>query len=501
MLLSADIISFELSKKFSLKKQCDNNIMQFNPPLLLSPGTIACFDSSCSSTDASIKLSNSKNTLLVYCNGEKIPPIKNNLYEIYLDQFSNAEEVLNYLQCVFASYDTWDRQLQLIALEDRNVQELLDICVPIMQNDIGLLDGKLTLQAVAYYDSPPGQPTWEKQKQISRVMQEIREVRDYKTPFHYVHTKEDPGLPTIGVNLFDGQMWIGLFFLEGVHPFRKHDLTLMAHAAKYLKYILFQPSHGNGAKFNRVADVFRDMIDKKHVEQSELIQIWSLVGFDLDDQFQCMSVELPPDLLPEIRRYICSQLAFQAPSTISVEYGGRIAMLINMTKATIRQPDYLVGIRNLLNDLHIHAGISGICNDVFMIRNYYASAEAALYLGLNACDPETIYEFSRYSREYALYHCPGDLKPSMLYPEGLVRLIQHDENSSVSYVETLKVYLEEGCNAAKASRRLFIERNSFLGRLEYVLKLLDMDISNPEIRQYLILCIYLYKANVHRDSV
>ena len=41
---------------------------------------------------------------------------------------------------------------------------------------------------------------------------------------------------------------------------------------------------------------------------------------------------------------------------------------------------------------------------------------------------------------------------------------------------------------------------SGLGRLERVINLLDMDFSNPEIKQYLILCIYLYKATIQRDS-
>jgi hypothetical protein len=369
-----------------------------------------------------------------------------------------------------------------------------------MQNDLGLLDAKLTLQAAAYYDNSTGKPTWEKQKQISLVIDEIQEIRNFKTAFCYEHTADNPGYPTIAVNLFDGQMWIGLFFLEGVRPFRKHDLTLMDHATKYLKHILFRSSRDSGSGFNQVADIFREMIDTKHVDQSELKHIWSIVGFDLEDQFQCMSVELPSDLPPEMRSYICSQLAFQAPATTSVEYGGRIALLINQTKAALRKADYLAGIRSLLDDLHIHAGISGICHDVFSIRNYYASAEAALCLGLKAGDTQTIYEFSQYSRMYALNHCTGDLKPSMLYPEGLIRLIHHDENAPISYVETLGIYLEEGRNAAKAAKRLFIQRSSFLARLDHILRLLDMDLDNPDIRQHLILCIDLYRAEMRQVS-
>ena len=493
MLLSADIISYELSKRFPLKIRCDRGVMCYNPPVFLGAGLIACFTRTDVVTGPPDAFAGPNDLLLIFCDAESGQETNGNPV-IHLERRAEARDVLNYLQSVFAFYAAWDRQLQRIAFETQNVQELLDVCVPLMKNDMGLLDAKLTMQAVAYYENNHAESGWDEQKQISRVIKEIREVRDIETPFKYVHGEDDPGYPTIGVNLFDGQMWIGLFFLEGVRPFRKHDLTLMGHAAKYVKYIFIHPSPETGSGFNQVAGIFRDMIARKHVELDVVKHVWSIVGFDFKDQFQCVSVEIPSDLTPEIHRYIGSSLASQVPVTVSVEYNGRIAMLINQTKASARQPGYLAGLRRHLEELHIHAGVSEICCDVFAIRNYYDSAEAALYLGLKAGSNATFFEFSRYSMEYALNHCTGDLKAFMLYPEGLVRLIDHDDNSPVSYVETLGVYLQEGRNAAKAARLLYIQRSSLLSRLEQITKLLDMDLDDPDIRLHLLLCISLYQT-------
>ncbi len=500
MLLSADIISYELARCYALKTYCESAVMQYYPPLLIGPGQLACLEDPFLSTDESIAVSMSKNPLLISCGGGTDTCENDGRSAIVLDQPVDTDKVLNTLQSIFAKYDAWDRQLQRIAFEHRSFQELLESCVPFMQNDLGLLDARLSLQAVAYYDSQQ-KSTWDGQKEISRVIAELQETRDYRTPFCYVHTPDNPGYSTIGVNLFDGQMWIGMFILEGVRPFRKHDIALMDHAANFLKLILSRPSQDSSSGFNQVADIFREMIEKKHVDQGDLKHVWSIVGFGIEDRFQCLSVEVPPCLTPELRRYIANQLAFQAPSTVSVEFGGRIALLINQTRASTSQCEYLAGIRSLLDDLHIHAGLSGICSDTFSIRNFYASAEAALYLGLQAGDPETIYAFSRYSQAYALDHCTGELKPSMLYPEGLVRLIRHDESAPVSYVETLGIYLEEGRNAAQAARRLFIQRSSFLARLDHVLKLLDLDLDDPEVRQHLGLCISLHRGEKQRQSL
>jgi len=59
------------------------------------------------------------------------------------------------------------------------------------------------------------------------------------------------------------------------------------------------------------------------------------------------------------------------------------------------------------------------------------------------------------------------------------------------YIETLRIWLEEGLNDNQAVKRLFIRRNSFLYRRDRLLATLGEDINDPDVRFYLSLCIRL----------
>ena len=71
------------------------------------------------------------------------------------------------------------------------------------------------------------------------------------------------------------------------------------------------------------------------------------------------------------------------------------------------------------------------------------------------------------------------------YPEGFQALLTHDAASDVSYLETLKVYLEENSSLSAASRRLYLHRSTLVERMERIEKELAVDLKNPDQRLHL----------------
>ena len=65
-------------------------------------------------------------------------------------------------------------------------------------------------------------------------------------------------------------------------------------------------------------------------------------------------------------------------------------------------------------------------------------------------------------------------------PAGLVRLqhgalLEHDEQRNRELVETLRVWLDSGCNTAQAARELHLERQSMYQRLQRIFELCGGD--------------------------
>ena len=62
------------------------------------------------------------------------------------------------------------------------------------------------------------------------------------------------------------------------------------------------------------------------------------------------------------------------------------------------------------------------------------------------------------------------------------RLVNHDKNSSTSYIETLRVYLENNLSIAKTSSDLFVHRSTLMERLARIKRELSLDLDNPDVQ-------------------
>ena len=56
----------------------------------------------------------------------------------------------------------------------------------------------------------------------------------------------------------------------------------------------------------------------------------------------------------------------------------------------------------------------------------------------------------------------------------------HDENSQVSYLETLRVYLDNNLSVTKTAAALYLHRSTLLDRLAHITQMLGCDLKNPD---------------------
>jgi hypothetical protein len=507
MLLSADIIATALDAQWTLSaKSCRQRNLSLNPPRIwqpkhpLLPDTVYILDSS----DALADMPTEWNGLLILCaSGLAAPlPTCQTCSLICIAEPCSVFEALNSVQQVFADYLAWDLGLRDLLYREPDAQKLLEACLPMIRGDLGMSDGKLGQVALAQRQSAPlNAPlsTLWLQKNIQRLAKIMRSTRELREVYDVPQLEEMTGQHTISLNIFDGHIMIGCLYAHSETDFRPQDYALLSHIGVYARHLLRHYPQSSDSNLRHVRDIFAAMLRSEHLDCDILERACMVVGFDKKDIYRCLSIEAPLRITAAIKHYICERLAAIIPATVAIEHDGRIAVLINHTKAEAELPDYMLEAGKLLKHVGLQAGLSDFCGSMHEIRCYYLSAEAALMTGKEAGDCGRIFPFDRYAMLYALNHCKGDLKPHMIYPTGLKRLIAHDSDSQASFVETLGVYLEEGQNATRAAKRLFLHRSSFQARLERILSILGDDLQDPDMRNHLGLCIRLHRMQKRRD--
>jgi DNA-binding PucR family transcriptional regulator len=80
-----------------------------------------------------------------------------------------------------------------------------------------------------------------------------------------------------------------------------------------------------------------------------------------------------------------------------------------------------------------------------------------------------------------LYEIPNAEYPKKYASEILEPLLTYDkENTSMLY-ETLCAYIRCGCNKVKTAKELYLHRNTLLGRLDKIEKLLDVSLEDTDV--------------------
>ncbi len=81
-----------------------------------------------------------------------------------------------------------------------------------------------------------------------------------------------------------------------------------------------------------------------------------------------------------------------------------------------------------------------------------------------------------------IINAQSDLPLELYFSDGLRRLLAHDAESSTSYLQTLRTYLNHNMNVTRTASALYIHRSTLLERLSRIQRELGEDLENPDVR-------------------
>ncbi len=430
----------------------------------------------------------------ICCHGEPAPHYNNSECGlIVIDPSVPVPQVFNKVQSIYLLYQDWEEKLQALVGSTTLIQELLDISSTVLENLLCLTDennnilssssqGKRANEVGAFLD------VFTKDAKIQHLKKASRQLSDRSYIFDIMQIRGDEAAPEVYfIEFYHGRIHVGtLSMFPTEHSLGEHDKQLLEILALYVQIQLLRPPQIESESSRSMVTA---LLSGNPLKDGEIAILESALFFDPSDSYRCIVIKLPANVLSKSGTYLQRRIKVEVPASIAIIYEDCLVGLINETKSDWDSESFYQSMKYCLGKTDFFAGISDSFYNLVDLKDYYHQAKTIA--GFASSDSSRLITFMDCWDRFVLTNCTNGLPPRMLFTPGLKRLIEHNKTSSVDYIETLRVYLEEGRNDSRSASRLFICRNTFLYRLEKLTSILREDLNDSNVRFRLELCLRL----------
>ena len=426
---------------------------------------------------------------VILCIGE-IPQMSyytENCCFLSVRQGTDIFALFNTVQEIWNRYDAWSDSLNHTLAHSASMEELAEASASIFQNPILVLDSHFHILAHGGYEGfEEIAEAFESPDSGNLSIHALDEFLKEKEPLFHVR---EPMLlniretSTLSLNLFEGEEYTGSISVEYRNrPHEAGDIPLLKYFSSYILAAMKKNSATVMNDHNVIRRVFRDIIQGMPIDTAHRKY---LEDMQIRRRYVCLVLRIRNRYAQIPVQYLIREVDSVFSRSITFENRSDIISFIESDEA----PDSSAWLDTLyeklsllMGTMDLKIGISQEFTDPFSARSYYLQALAALENGCRIRPDEILYHF----RDYVLYelisNAQADLPLDMYYPDGLRGLIEHDKNSSISYVDTLRIYLNNHMAVTKTARDLFIHRSTLLERLDRIRDILKEDLTDPDIR-------------------
>ena len=183
-------------------------------------------------------------------------------------------------------------------------------------------------------------------------------------------------------------------------------------------------------------------------------------------------------------RDICVDLNCNSPiPNVSIVFGNRIVAI-----AAYRSIRHLIEELVRRNDLSsFKAAYSQPFRSSESIPNQYELALATIESNTES----GIFDAKKLAFPFLQQTIKQNVNLNGLFHPALDTIAEYDRENQTDLLTTLRVYLENDCNAQKCGRLLFLHRNSLVYRIRRIQEITGCDLSDVTERSYLRLSFYL----------
>lgn len=420
-----------------------------------------------------------KNVVIVVIgDGAKLAHYREKCCLIIIREKADFFGVNKYICQLFDRYYEWEKHLFDIFLDSADLQEIVNCSEPLFGRHIHVMDASFH-----YLTS------LEAREGLTSIQPEM--ISEYLSSFEMILDRHGAVIVDTGkeqclcVNLFDeNDTYIGCIYIDGNgRPFGDGDKVLAEFMAKLLeKAIEKNPSIITGEQ-TTLKNALINLVSEYPLTAN---QKWKLNLSNSGERYVCISLHSANRLSRLPRGYICSVFETEFPGSMAFSKGNAIICFLKAEDLADKHGDYHaalnVRLRKFLADTSGIAGVSNGFTDLFNARIACAQAEAAIENGM-ITNPETeLFYFQTYALISMIVNSMGNLPAEAYFSEALQKLIRHDKDAPVSYLDTLRVFLRNSQSYSQTAEELFIHRSTVVDRISRIERELEVDLKDPDTR-------------------
>ncbi len=421
---------------------------------------------------------------VLVCIGEHInlKNYRNRLCLIIIKNKADFFRVYQYLQKIFDYYEAWEKQLYNDLFNDAGIARMLEDSAHIFNRPVTLLDKSFRL--VAGNEGP--QKTFSDKNSLTpQAIDTFLSSYDLMTEKKGALKIDFADHKVLCVNLFNrNNEYEGCLYIEpGSDSFAGEEQLAEFLAAMLEQTIVRNPTVINDEQ-STLKKVMQTLVEEMPLSHA---QRWVLNASNRKNTYVCVEMEYRHSQSPLPASYICD--SFEEVFTASYAFANERAITGFIDVGPLMDPklkDYKVNLNRSLNDfigrMHLNVGISNEFDDLFDIRIHYMQARSALENGMIMSPSGHLFYFASYALTEMIINSLGGLPAEAYFPSGLKGIFEHDRTSGVSYLETLKVFLEENQSYTAAAQKLYIHRSTLIDRISRIERELKIDLSDPDQR-------------------
>jgi hypothetical protein len=288
---------------------------------------------------------------------------------------------------------------------------------------------------------------------------------------------------TLNLNLFESDVYWGCLTVRYENrPYRPSDKPLIGQLGRFVLIAKRQLAARSPEGLGSLRQAVQALVEERPLDSVER----DVVATANDGRnFVCIRLKLSNQLEQLPLGFVRNAVEETFPGSIVFEYHrNSVVAMLDVGKdggdgfhATIEK-----GLDPFVNAMAMDAGVSNPYNDLFAAKSLFFQANQALDIGLLFEPAKRLHFFEDYALRSLVMSSVSDMRLELHYPEGLRRLVEHDDASTTSYVETLRVFLENNQSIAKTSSDLYVHRSTLMERLARIKRELGLDLDDPDVQ-------------------
>lgn len=421
------------------------------------------------------------------------------------------DKIINEIFEILNSFHKLEQELTNCCFQKKTLQDAVDVLSAFMKNPAYVIDSSYKLLAIdssedlKFSSITLKRLIEQKYMPINTVIKILNseiwsQAKFSNTPI--LMNMKEFYCPFINYRILDHNKLQGFLIVVGLKcHLMPGDLDLIQKIMPYINQLAMNEITSPSYKGNYYEHFFKDVISGNLKTQELIAEQLTPIQWKLQDTFCILISQLNPHN-EDLNQTVFNRI-------MHIENGKPVIFddflyCIFKIDSTQKYQQIIQETTQLFNIFKHKAGISEPFTGFHKLSHYAKQAKVALTIGAEMAPEIKLYQYADFKLQHIFKICEQEIDIHTCIHSAITKLEQHDIENDTEYSFTLYQYLRNERKLVDTAKCLNIHRNTLLYRIEKLHNLVDLNLEDPNIRLWLLLCYemkkYLSKKSFFADS-